>query len=132
MKLSKTENEAIIAKLYEALANQNYQDYLDLMADDVVYHAAGNCPVSGIHKGKESLIKIGQLTFQKTNGTHKVKLKQIIANNAYVAVIDTWTAKRNEKEIQMDNLLIYKIESGKIKEIREYLEDENLHDEFWK
>ena len=129
---SKTENEAIIQKLYDALANQNFQEYMDLMADDVEYHAAGDCPISGVHKGKKELMKIGQITVEETNGTHQVKLKHLISNNSFVAAIDTWSAKRNGKKIQMDNLLIYKIESGKIKEIREFIEDELQHDAFWK
>ena len=129
---SKAENEVIIQRLYEALANQDFQGYLDMLADDVEYYAAGDCPVSGVHKGKEALIKIGQITFKETNGTHKVKMRRLVANNAYVAVIDTWTATRNRKEIQMNNLLIYKIVAGKVQEIREFLEDESEHDEFWK
>ena len=132
MSQSKTDNEALIRRLYDALENMDFQGYMDLMADDVEYHAAGNCPVSGIHKGKEDLARIGQITFRETNGTHRVKLQQIIANKSHVAVTDIWSATRNGKEIRMDNLLIYKVESGKVKEIREFLEDEIRHDEFWK
>ena len=125
-------NRALIKKLYDALEHQDFQGYLDCMADDVVYHAAGNCPVSGIHKGKESLVNIGKITFQETKGTHKVRLKQLIANKKHVAAVDTWTAKRNGQEIRMDNLIIYMIEAGKIKEVREFIEDEARHDLFWK
>ena len=54
----------LVQKLYDALANQNFQGYMDLMADDVEYHAAGDCPVSGVHKGKKELMKIGPASNQ--------------------------------------------------------------------
>jgi ketosteroid isomerase-like protein len=131
-KQTKATNEALIRRLYDALTSQDFQAYMNLLSDDIVYYAAGDCPVSGVHRGKEALMRIGQITFQETNGTHRVKLKRMVANESYVAVIDTWTAERKAKQIQMDNLLVYKIVAGKVTEIREFLGNEAKHDDFWK
>ena len=103
------------------------------MSDDVVYHAAGNSPVSGVHKGKQKLIENAQKSSKHMQATHQVTLKQLISNDTYVAAVDTWSAQRKDgKKIKMDNLLVYKIEDGKITEVREFLGDEAAHDSFWK
>ncbi len=128
--MSKQNNEALVRKIYDAWADRDFKAYLDLLSDDIIYHAAGNCPFSGIHKGKEAVIKMGQLALE-IGGTQRVVFKQLIANDSHVAVIDRWTAEREAKTVQMDNLLVYKIESGKITEIWEFIEDEVAHDDFW-
>jgi len=85
--MSKQNNEALIRNLYEAWAAQNFKAYFGLLADDIVYHAAGNCPFSGVHRGKEAVIKMGQLA-KELGGTHRVVLKQLMANESHIAVID--------------------------------------------
>ncbi|MCU0849568.1 MAG: nuclear transport factor 2 family protein [Spirochaetes bacterium] len=126
------ENIALIQRLYKSIESFDFNAYMELLRDDIVYHAAGNCPVSGTHKGKKAIAEIGRITFEETKGTHRVKLKELIANKSYATAIDTWSAARNGKTICMDNIIVYKIESGKVSEIFEFIEDEKEHDEFWR
>ena len=125
-------NEKIVKKLYDAQSRANFEEYFSLLSNDVVYYAAGDCRLSGIHKGKEKLKEIGMITFKETGGTHRVTLKSIIANDCYVAVVDTWKASRKGSDIEMDNLLVYMIEGEKNKEIREFIGDVEKHDDFWR
>jgi len=125
-------NEQIVKKLYDAQSRAAFEEYFSLLSDDVVYYAAGDCLVSGVHKGKEKLKEIGMITFKETGGTHRVHLKSIIANDSYVAVVDTWKASRKGRDIEMDNLLVYKLECDKILEIREFIGDVKEHDDFWR
>jgi len=129
---SQKQNEKIVREIYRALSEGDYGKYFSLLSDDIVYYAAGDCQVSGIHKGKEELKRMGTLTFEETQGTHRVELKSLSATNTYVAAIDIWKASRNGNSIQMENLLVYKLKNGKVTEIREFIENEKLHDEFWR
>ena len=72
------------------------------------------------------------ITFKETQGTHRVEMKSLLATDSHVAVVDTWRASRKDKEIEMDNLIVFKLEDSKITEIREFLGDIMEHDEFWK
>ncbi|MFH1373832.1 MAG: nuclear transport factor 2 family protein [bacterium] len=127
----KERNEELIRRLYRSLADGKFDEYYQYLSDDITYYAAGDCFASGVHKGKEQLRKIGYTTFKETNGTHRVELKQIVATDSHVAVIDKWTATRKEKTIDMDNLIVYTVENGMVREIREFIGDEKIHDEFW-
>ncbi len=125
-------NEQLVKRLYEAQSRADFEEYFSLLSDEIVYHAAGDCLVSGVHRGKEKLKEIGMITFKETEGTHRVTLKSIIANDSYVAAVDTWKARRKGINIEMDNLLIYRIENEKIIEIREFIGNVKKHDDFWR
>ena len=126
------QNAATIRELYQAIANRDFGRYLSLLSEEIVYYAAGNCLISGVHKGKDEVRRIGAITFEETKGTHRVEMKSLVATDSHVAVVDTWRASRNGKSIEMDNLLVYTLEDGKVTEIREFLGDEKAHDAFWK
>lgn len=125
-------NEKVIKEMYKSLERGEFQNYFSVLSEEVVYRAAGDCVISGVHKGKEKLKEIGMITFKETGGTHSVKMKSLVSTDSHVAVVDTWRAKRKGKEIEMDNLLVYRLENDKIVEIIEFLGDEKAHDEFWK
>ena len=124
-------NADIVRTLYLSLEKGDVAAYFNLLADDIVYHAAGNCSFAGDHHGKESMSKLAQRIYAETQGTHRVMRRQIMATATYVAVIDTWNAQRKGQAIQMDNLLVYRIASGKVAECWEYIENVEAHDAFW-
>jgi len=37
----------------------------NLLSDNIVYYAAGNCPISGIHKDKKELLNIEKSPLKK-------------------------------------------------------------------
>jgi ketosteroid isomerase-like protein len=123
-------NEQTVRSLYDALADHDFATYMSLMSDDIVYHAAGNCPVSGVHRGKEALMATARKT-KELGLTQKITLKQLMANDAFVVALDTWSAERAGKQIVMDNFMVYRVEAGKVTEIRELIGDEIAHDAFW-
>jgi ketosteroid isomerase-like protein len=124
-------NADIVRKLYQALENGDFSAYLNLLTDDIVYHAAGHCFFAGDYHGKENLGKLAQTIYSETQGTHRVTRCQIMATATYVAVIDTWNAQRNGRTIQMDNMLVYKVVDSKIAECWEFIENIAEHDTFW-
>jgi uncharacterized protein len=132
MKRTRDQNEKTIHELYDAIKKGDFERYFSYLSDEIVYYAAGNCLISGIHKGKEELKKIGAITFKETQGTHRVEFLSMVVTDKYAAVVDKWKASRKGKNIEMLNLLVYQMEGGKITEIREFIEDEKSHDEFWK
>jgi ketosteroid isomerase-like protein len=124
-------NADIVRQLYQSLEKGDLTAYLSLLADDIVYHAAGHCSFAGDYSGKEKLGKLAQKNYAETQGTHRVTRRQIMGTATYVAVIDTWNAQRKGQTIQMDNLLVYRIVDGKIAECWEYIENVEAHDAFW-
>lgn len=125
-------NEELVRRLYGFLSVGRFDDYFDLLSDGVVYYAAGNLIVSGVHEGKDELKKIGPITFKETNGTHRTELQSVVETDSHVAVVDTWRASRNGRTIEMESLLVYAVIGGHVTEIREFIGDEAEHDAFWR
>jgi len=113
------------------LESRDYQNYLDLISDDIVYHAAGNCFFSGDYHGKEKMSQLAKTIYAETKGTHRVVRRHIIATATHAAVIDTWSAQRKGQSITMDNMLVYRIANEKVAEVWEYIENVTAHDAFW-
>lgn len=124
-------NADIIRRLYQSLEKGDFAAYLNLLTDDIVYHAAGHCFFAGDYHGKENLGKLAQMIYAETQGTHRAVRRHIMATATHVAVIDTWNAQRKGQTIQMDNLLVYRVADGKIAECWEYIENVEAHDAFW-
>lgn len=124
-------NERLVEELYSSLAEGNIEKYFSLLKDDVVYHAAGNCIVSGDHVGKKKIMEIGMTTMKETQNTHKVEFLEMVSTESHVAVVDKWTAERKGKRVEMKNLLVYKIVADQVAEISEFIGNEEEHDAFW-
>lgn len=68
---SEDSNADIIRRLYQSLEMGDFAAYLNLLAVDIVYHAAGRCFFAGDYHGKEKLSKLAQTIYAETQGTHR-------------------------------------------------------------
>ncbi len=59
-------NAKLLRKGYEAFASGDMATITELFSEDVVWHAPGNNPVSGVHRGRDAvfaaLAKVTQLS----------------------------------------------------------------------
>jgi uncharacterized protein len=131
---SKTEhpNATRVRRLYEAVAARDVERLGHLLAPDVTLHIPGTSLVAGVHSGKESVVRLFQAVVQQTEGTFRMDLLEVMANGQYAATKHRWTAERNARRIEMDNINVFRFdESGLLIERWEFIEDQQAHDEFW-
>ncbi|TYB56018.1 hypothetical protein FXF51_45210 [Nonomuraea sp. PA05] len=125
-------NAELARCLYELIENGDINGYLDLIADDAVFHVGGNSIVAGEHRGKEAIIELGRLALAETNGTFKTRLLSAEGNDSYAVTLHRWTAERRGKRIAMDNFNVFHMERGLVTERWEYVADQRAHDAFWR
>jgi ketosteroid isomerase-like protein len=117
---------------YEASAALDIERVRSLLREDVVVHVGGEGPIAGDHSGADSVFALFGRLLQETEGTFKVSLQEVIGNRQYSAARHRWTASRGGREIEMDNLIVFRWDDqGRIAERWEFIEDQALHDEFW-
>jgi uncharacterized protein (TIGR02246 family) len=124
-------NAALARTLYTALADGDLAGYLDLLADDAVFHVGGTSIVAGDHTGKDAIVQLGLKVLEETGGTYKTELVAVLANDSHVTTLHRWSATRRDHDIEMANFNVYRLEDGKVVERWEFIEDRNAHDEFW-
>ncbi|MFI9553385.1 nuclear transport factor 2 family protein [Nonomuraea endophytica] len=119
-------------RLYDLIGNGDLTGYLDLIADDVIFHIGGDSIVAGEHRGKDAIIRLGRLVVEETGGTFKTGLLSVQANDSYAVTLHRWTAERRGERVEMDNFIVYGFERGLVVERWEYVADQRAHDNFWR
>lgn len=118
------ENKALIEAIFEKLSRGDGSMFIEHLADDVVQTVTGKHSWSKVHKGKEALIRdvYGYLrTLVKDTG--KTQPLNIIAGGDWVVVEARGDMITKEGvPYQNDYCLIYRLEGGKIVEIKEYMD----------
>ena len=124
-------NAALLRKGYEAFDKGDVAVLTELFAEDVVWHVAGNNPLSGEHRGKEAVFA----AFAKTVGvpplSFKIELHDVLANDEHAVALVQATANRQGKQLDLRDVTVYHIRNGKVTEFWSFAEDQRATDEFW-
>jgi uncharacterized protein len=122
--LSATENKKLMQDIFAAVAAGNRAMFLDSLADDVTMRVTGKNSWSQTFEGKASLVRdlYGYLSTLLTDDRRTIA-HRFIADGDHV-VIEARGDMTTKTGVRYDNeyCLIYRLENGKIVEIREYLD----------
>src|SRR5215831_7265861 len=88
-------NIEMARKGYQAFNEQHLEDAMDTIADDVVWHAGGENPISGEYQGKQAVMDFFMKFGQLTEGTYEADIHDILATADHTVVIGTSTATRH-------------------------------------
>ncbi|MEV4089172.1 nuclear transport factor 2 family protein [Nonomuraea fuscirosea] len=125
-------NAVLTRRLYELAGAGDLPGYLALLADVVVFHIGGDCVVTGEHRGKDAIVRLGELVHEETAGTFRTGLLSVQANDSHAVTLHRWTAERRGERVEMDNFIVYRFERGLVAERWEYVSDQQAHDTFWR
>lgn len=92
----------------------------------------GDCVVTGEHRGKDAIVRLGELVHEETAGTFRTGLLSVQANDSHAVTLHRWTAERRGERVEMDNFIVYRFERGLVAERWEYVSDQHAHDTFWR
>src|SRR5215831_7683183 len=88
-------NIEMARKGYQAFNEQHLEDAMDTIADDVVWHAGGENPISGEYQGKQAVMELFMKFGQLTEGTSELDVHAGLASEDHFVVIGTSTATRH-------------------------------------
>ena len=116
---------------YDALSAGDAEALLGTLSPDVRFHVPGDGMLAGEYEGIQAVATLGLRASTETNGTFKLELLDVIANDTYAVSRHRWTAERGGRRIEMTNINAYRFHAGKIVERWEFIEDQRTHDDFW-
>lgn len=124
-------NAALARRGYDAFSAGDMDALAEILDERVVWHAPGNNPVSGDYNGRDATFayfgKLGELS----EGTLKVEVHDILANDEHVVGMQRDTATRGGKSLDTNEVLIFHVRDGKIVEAWESYIDMAAVDDFW-
>lgn len=116
---------------YEAFDKGDLPAVIDLLADDVVWHASGNNILSGDYVGKEAVLGYFGKLMQETGGTFKNDVHDMLANDEHGVALVTVSATRGDKSLHANIIHVFHMRDGKMTEFWATSEDQSLFDDFW-
>ncbi len=124
------DNAALIRRGYQAFNTGDIATLREVIAEDVVWHAAGRGPLSGEKRGLDAVLAFfGQLG-EISGGTLRAELHDVVADEEHVVGLHTVTGQRGGKNLNVRVALVFHLRNGQVSEAWEHSEDTQTLDEF--
>lgn len=124
-------NVALVRRGYEAFSAGDMDALAEVMDENVIWHAPGNNPTSGDYKGRDETFAYYARIGEMSEGTLKVEVHDIVANDEHAVGMHRDTATRGGKSLDTNEILVFHIRDGKVVEGWEAYIDQAAVDEFW-
>lgn len=124
-----------VARAREYLASYAARDMdavREFFTDDVVWHVAGNHPLSGDYRGKESLLEYFKRVDDITGATVELEVEDILASDRHLAMFMHIRGGRDGKVLDERMAEMYDVApDGRWSEFWAMADDQKAVDAFW-
>lgn len=124
-------NLEIARKGYEAFASGDMDTLMATLADDIVWHTAGDNILSGDKVGKEAVLNFFGLLAQESGGTFKNEIHDLLANDDHGVALVTQSVTRNGKTVEGRSVHVFHMKNGQMTEFWALNDNQEEIDEIW-
>ena len=125
-------NIELMRRYSAALQAGQAAEALPFYAEDLVLHMPGRGPHSGTFTGQDAVLDYYTKVFQATDGRFEVVgVDDILASDDHAASLVRWRLHKDGRTLDVDRVVVYRIEDAKIKEIWVRDWDQYAYDEFF-
>ncbi len=129
--MARAENEAIVRRVFDAFARKQAFALRDVFADDAVWVVPGTSSMAGIFRGRDAIFRfLGRLP-KETNGTYSSSLIDVLASDERAAAVYRASGERNGRRLELDQVLLFTIRDGLVREVLALPTDPGAFAEFW-
>ena len=123
-------NLTLARRLWGATAKADAETMRDLLAENVVWHASGENPLSGDYHGPEGVMRYLTLVAEIADEVRS-DLESIFYNDDGAVLAYKVQANRGPRELSVDILLVLQITDGRVDHALSVPIDQASNDEFW-
>ena len=125
-------NIEFMRRYSEALTAGKAAHVLPFFADDLVLHIPGRSPHAGTFRGKDAVLAYYTRLFRDTDGRFQpLGVDDILASDTHAASLVRWRVERDGRVLEIDRVVVYRIEDEKIAEIWVRDWDQYAYDELF-
>jgi ketosteroid isomerase-like protein len=129
--MNEQSNVAVLRRAYEAFARADFAALNECFHEESVWHVPGNSLVSGAHKGRDAVFAFFGRLMELSGGTFKAEGRDIGASDTRAYSLEHLTAARAGKTLDVELVLVVRVEGGRIVEGRDFFSDQAAWDDFW-
>ena len=129
--MAHAENEALVRGIFDAFAQKRGFALRDVFADDAIWTVPGSGSMAGTFSGREEIFAfLGRLP-KETGGTYASALIDVLASDTRAAALYRASGERNGRRLELDQVLLFRIEDGLVQEVLALPSDPSAFDTFW-
>ncbi|GAA3688501.1 nuclear transport factor 2 family protein [Arthrobacter ginkgonis] len=125
------ENAEVVRRGYEAFNAGDLATLGELFAEDAVWYAAGNGPLSGTKQGRDAVMAYFGELGARSQGSFQATVQDVVGGDSHTVGIQQTRAENNGKTLDMATVIVFVLRDGVVVEGREFFEDPAKSDEFW-
>jgi len=124
-------NETLVRNAFNAFMRGDVEAARSAFDPTVVWHVSGRGALSGDFRGFDEIARWGAQLFERSAGTMREDLHDVVANDATAFQWVTYAATRGDRTIEGESVNVYRIRDGKIVECWVYFDNPYDFDTFW-
>lgn len=129
--MSATRNDAVVRRIFDAFARKQGFALRDLFAADAVWTVPGASVMGGVYRGREEIFRfLGRLP-KETAGSYRSRLIDVLASDDRAAALYRASGERNGRRLDLDQVLLFRLERGLVREVLALPSDPDAFDAFW-
>ena len=124
-------NEERARGALDAFQRGDMQAITDYFAPDIVWHVPGRSPQAGDYAGVDQVLGFFAKTMELSNGSFRLEVHDVLANDEHVTVLSTLTAEREGRSLRDNGVQVLHLRDGRAVESWLHPGDQYATDEFW-
>jgi uncharacterized protein len=128
---STRENEALVRRIFDAFARKQGLSLRDVFAEDAIWHVPGASVMAGTYRGRSEIFRFLARLPKLTNGTYGSRLIDVLVSEERAAALYRASGEREGRSLDIDQLLLFTIRDGLVREVLALPNDPLAFEEFW-
>jgi uncharacterized protein len=124
-------NAERIRRAFAAFAQGNMATMTELIAEDTVWHIPGRGPLSGDHRGRDTVFELFSRLVQGSEGTFTQELHDALGSDDHAVALTHASARRGPHTYDFNDVWVFHLRNGQITEAWWRPEDLYASDQFW-
>jgi ketosteroid isomerase-like protein len=124
-------NKELIETAYAAFAQGDVPTVMQVFDDNILWHVPGRGPLSRDYHGHAEVLGFFQRFMELSQGTFRIRVDDVLANDQRVIALVTESAERNGRRWSSPQVHAWTVQDGKALIFWQYQGDQQTEDEFW-
>ena len=125
------ESEAIVRRIFDAFARKEALALRGIFAEDAVWTVPGRGAMAGVYRGRESIFRFLARLPKETDGTYGSELLDVLTSRQRAAALYRARGTRHGRTLELDQVLLFTIECGLVREVLALPSDPEAFETFW-
>lgn len=124
-------NAAIVRRIFDAFARKEGFALRGLFAEDAVWNVPGSGVMAGVYRGRDEIFRFLARLPKETDGTYSSELVDVLASDRRAAALYRARGTRLGRTLELDQVLLFTIEDGLVREVLALPSDPDSFEAFW-